>query len=92
MVPRPPTEVRLYFAPDEILAHDFLNPNGTIPKTLPNALLACPPSATYIRQFIPNGISYSSKGFPQRLESTAPANPLQGQRPGQTGTATGSSR
>jgi polo-like kinase 1 len=31
---------------DEILAHEFLNhPGGTIPKTLPQSFLACPPSA-----------------------------------------------
>ena len=35
---------------DEILAHEFLNhPGGTIPKTLPQSFLACPPSAQYIR-------------------------------------------
>ena len=30
---------------EEILAHDFLNNGGTIPKTLPQSFLACPPSA-----------------------------------------------
>lgn len=30
---------------DEILAHPFLNHGGTIPKTLPQSFLACPPSS-----------------------------------------------
>ena len=30
---------------DEILAHEFLNHGGQIPKTLPQSFLACPPSA-----------------------------------------------
>lgn len=29
---------------DEILDHEFLNYGGTIPKTLPQSFLACPPS------------------------------------------------
>ena len=65
---------------DEILAHEFLNhPGGTIPKTLPQSFLACPPSAQYIRQFMPQGFNYSgaaSKQPAQRLENTAPANPI----------------
>ena len=63
---------------DEILAHEFLNNGGTIPKTLPQSFLACPPSAQYIRQFMPQGMNYTSavKNLPQRLESTAPANPI----------------
>lgn len=34
---------------DQILSHEFLNPPGSIPKLLPSSLLACPPSASYIR-------------------------------------------
>ena len=61
---------------DEICAHDFLTSN-TIPKALPQSFLACPPSAQYIRQFMPSGLSYNTSATkPQRLESTAPANPL----------------
>ena len=34
---------------DEILANDFLNSGGTVPRLLPASTLACPPSSTYIR-------------------------------------------
>ena len=39
---------------DEILSHDFFNIAVSIPKTMPQSTLACPPSLSYIRQFIPN--------------------------------------
>jgi polo-like kinase 1 len=39
---------------DEILAHDFFNIGISIPKTMQQSTLACPPSLNYIRQFIPN--------------------------------------
>ena len=39
---------------EEILAHDFFNIGTNIPKTMPQSTLACPPSLSYIRQFIPN--------------------------------------
>ena len=35
---------------DEILSHDFFN-QGSVPKTLPQSFLACPPTPQYIRQF-----------------------------------------
>ena len=38
---------------EEILNHDFFN-LGTIPKTMQQSTLACPPSINYIKQFIPN--------------------------------------
>ena len=34
---------------EEIEAHEFLNHAGSIPKTLPQSFLACPPSANYVR-------------------------------------------
>jgi len=34
---------------DDILAHEFINHGGTIPRLLPASTLACPPSSTYIR-------------------------------------------
>lgn len=37
---------------DEILNHPWLNNENTIPRNLPPSTLACPPSNTYIRQFI----------------------------------------
>lgn len=39
---------------DQILAHDFFNQGNSIPKLLPTSTLACPPSLSYIRQFIPD--------------------------------------
>ena len=49
---------------DQILAHDFFNQGNSIPKLLPTSTLACPPSLSYIRQFIPdagpNGIVVKS--------------------------------
>ena len=46
---------------DEILMDDFFNQGSAIPKLLPSASLATPPSLEYIKRFIPdidkNGIS-----------------------------------
>ena len=39
---------------DEILGHDFFTIGVNVPKTMPQSTLACPPSLSYIRQFIPN--------------------------------------
>jgi polo-like kinase 1 len=39
---------------DEILTHDFFTIGVNVPKTMPQSTLACPPSLSYIRQFIPN--------------------------------------
>jgi polo-like kinase 1 len=45
---------------DQILAHDFFNQGTSIPKLLPTSTLACTPSLSYIRQYMPeagsNGI------------------------------------
>lgn len=45
---------------DQILSHDFFNQGISIPKLLPTSTLACTPSLSYIRQFMPeagpNGI------------------------------------
>ena len=61
------------------MAHEFLNHGGTIPKQLPQSFLACPPSAQYVRQFLPQGYertasNYSTGGgyLPRRLEASAP--------------------
>ena len=76
---------------DDMLQHEWLNNGGTIPKTLPQSFLACPPSSQYIKQFMPaqgaSQYNYTSvvNSLPQRLESTAPANPLtNGKGPGTT--------
>ena len=34
---------------DEILAHKWINNEGSVPRTLPQSTLACPPSQTYIK-------------------------------------------
>jgi polo-like kinase 1 len=39
---------------DQILTHDFFNQGTSIPKFLPTSTLACTPSLSYIRQFMPD--------------------------------------
>lgn len=39
---------------DDIMNHDFFNSGNSIPKLLPVSTLACPPSASYTRQFYQN--------------------------------------
>ena len=39
---------------DQILTHDFFNQGTSIPKLLPSSTLACTPSLSYIRQFMPD--------------------------------------
>jgi polo-like kinase 1 len=46
---------------DEILNHEFINHGGTIPRLLPASTLACPPSSTYIRQFLPQSQNNMAK-------------------------------
>ena len=53
----------------EILAHEFFHQGNSIPKLLPPSTLACPPSASYLRQFLPN--TQSTTGI--RLTETTPA-------------------
>jgi len=57
---------------DEILEHQFFHMGSSIPKLLPASTLACPPSAQYVKQYMPNSIPSSEK---QRLESTTPIQP-----------------
>jgi polo-like kinase 1 len=56
---------------NEILSHEFLS--GSVPKTLPNSCLACPPQSNFIKQYLPFGNTNPSNRFPNRLEGTAPA-------------------
>jgi polo-like kinase 1 len=42
---------------DEILEHPFINHGGTIPKVLPVSTLACPPSSSYLKQFLAQSTS-----------------------------------
>lgn len=55
---------------NEILAHEFFHQGNSIPKLLPPSTLACPPSASYLRQFLPN--TQSSTNI--RLTETNPLN------------------
>jgi len=57
---------------DEMLEHPFLNTGGSIPKLLPVSTIACPPSASYIKQFLPQGNTVKITAQPQRLLDTAP--------------------
>jgi len=57
---------------DEMLEDPFFHTGTSIPKLLPASTLACPPSASYVKQFMPNSIPSSDK---QRLESTTPIQP-----------------
>jgi polo-like kinase 1 len=57
---------------DEIMEHPFLNNGGTIPKLLPLSTLACPPSASYIRQFQAQGNTFKLAPNPKRLGDTVP--------------------
>ena len=56
---------------DDILAHDFFHVGGSIPKLLPPSTLACPPSSSYLRQFMPNTPASQSTSS-QRMIETAP--------------------
>jgi len=42
---------------DGILSHDFLQMNS-IPKTLPTALLACPPSSQFVKQHMAESLAF----------------------------------
>ena len=65
---------------DQICAHDFFNQGTSIPKLLPTSTLACTPSLSYIRQFMPdagsNGIvsKPSTTNRTQTAESTLGTN------------------
>lgn len=52
---------------DQILAHDFFNQGTSIPKLLPTSTLACTPSLSYIRQFMPEA---GSNGIVQKTITT----------------------
>lgn len=55
---------------DEILQHPFMNHGGTIPKLLPASTLACPPSASYLRQFLPQGNGLKTSTTQKMLDTT----------------------
>ncbi|KAL4507292.1 hypothetical protein ABPG72_002085 [Tetrahymena utriculariae] len=71
---------------DELFYDDFFKTGGSIPKLLPVSTLACPPSASYTRQFLPltqassssnqKSINYQAdkNSSPKKFENTTPIN------------------
>ena len=64
---------------DEIMSHEFMNTGASIPKVLPISTLACPPSASYIRQFLPSSrerdhSATQERSSSQKFDNTAPLN------------------
>ena len=57
---------------DDIMMHEWINHAGTIPRLLPASTLACPPSSTYIRQFLPPTTGYMKPGGNGGPAQTAP--------------------
>jgi len=57
---------------DEVLAHQFFHQGNIIPKLLPSSTLACPPSASYMKQFM----QHVNPPSPRRLTETAPTSAL----------------
>lgn len=55
----------------EISNHEFFHQGNSIPKLLPPSTLACPPSASYMRQFLPQAQSAANL----RLTETTPSLP-----------------
>lgn len=57
---------------NEIMEHPFFHTGSSIPGLLPASTLACPPSQTYVKQFMPSSIITSTGNEKNRLESTNP--------------------
>jgi polo-like kinase 1 len=64
---------------DQILAHDFFNQGTSIPKLLPTSTLACTPSLSYIRQFMPDA---GSNGIVTKSSVTQRTTTLENQTTG----------
>jgi polo-like kinase 1 len=60
---------------DSILASDFFQLGVSVPKLLPVSVLACPPSLSYIRQFMPDA---GPNGIVQKPISTTRVNMNEG--------------
>jgi polo-like kinase 1 len=61
---------------NQILEHEFFHMGVAIPKNLPSSTLACPPSSTYIEQFMPSDSAGSKTARTKpahRMGETAPA-------------------
>jgi polo-like kinase 1 len=63
---------------DEITDHPFFQCEVPIPKTMPNSTLACPPSAAFMKQYLPgpSGVPKPAAITPQKFDSTVPINNL----------------
>ena len=69
---------------DGILSHDFLQMNS-IPKTLPAALLACPPSAQFVKQHMAESLAFRSAQNTQQPQKNYALPGVQQQRMMRTG-------
>jgi polo-like kinase 1 len=58
---------------DEIIDHPFFHTGSSIPALLPASTLACPPSASYVRQFMPSSLPSSTVVDKNKLGDTTPA-------------------
>ena len=58
---------------EEILKSDFMNMGASIPKTMPQSTLACPPNSNFIKQYMPDAgpdgiiVNYVSKKPKQKI-------------------------
>ena len=57
---------------ENILEHKFLS--YETPANLHPSLLACPPSSSMIKKYLPADFAVTIKSMPKRLEATAPTN------------------
>ena len=58
---------------DELYEHPFINNGYSIPKLLPPSTLACPPSSSYMKQFLTSNPNVDTYVFQKpRMESTVP--------------------
>jgi len=57
---------------DDLLNHPFFHQGNIIPKLLPSSTLACPPSSSYMKQFLQSATPPS----PRRMVDTAPSSAL----------------
>ena len=67
---------------DQILTHNFFNQGISIPKLLPSSTLACTPSLSYIRQFMPDAGPNGIVSKPLESNAYASHQKIQSDRPG----------
>lgn len=66
---------------DDIMMHEWINHAGTIPRLLPASTLACPPSSTYIRQFLPPNPGYNKPGATPQTAPVRQGDQMSGRNP-----------